>query len=138
MNDEATVTRPPITRRTTDVVPMLTIVAHPNTERVPSSLHLDSTIEVSRVSPKFTRRTDGLSLPLADRYLSRSPIVFKPEGDGVWLLPGERRIEVVADGEPVLEPTRFDRAALERGVVLMLHGRIALLLHVGVVRPIGI
>ncbi len=137
MNDEATVTRPPLTRRTSDSVPMLTIVAHPNPERVPSELILDATTEVSRTSPKFTRRTDGQTLPLADRYLSRSPIVFKPEGDGVWLLPGERRIEVIADGEPVLEPTRFDRGELERGVLLLLHGRIALLLHVGVAKPIG-
>src|SRR5262245_586439 len=71
MNDEATVTRPPVTRRTTDVVPMLTVVAHPNPERVPSELHLESTIEVSRISPSFIRRTDGQTLPLADRYLSR-------------------------------------------------------------------
>jgi two-component system nitrogen regulation response regulator GlnG len=137
MNDEATVTRPPAMRRTTDVVPMLTIVAHPNPERVPSELQLDATVEVSRVSPTFTQRSDGQAWPLADRYLSRSPIVFKPEGDAVWLLPGERRIEVVADGEQILEPTRFDRAALERGVVLLLHGRIALLLHLGVATRTG-
>jgi two-component system nitrogen regulation response regulator GlnG len=137
MSDEATVTRPPIMRRTTDVVPMLTIVAHPNPERVPSELLLDATVEVSRVTPAFTRRSDGQALPLADRYLSRSPIVFKPEGEAVWLLPGEHRIEVVADGEPVCEPIRFDHAALERGVVLVLHGRIALLLHLSVARPSG-
>jgi two-component system, NtrC family, nitrogen regulation response regulator GlnG len=137
MSDEATVTRPAATRRTTDVVPMLTVVAHPNPERVPSELLLDSTIELSRTSPAFTRRSDGYVFPLADRYLSRSPIIFKPEGDVVWLLPGERRIEVVADGEPILEPTRFDRAALERGVVLTLHGRIALLLHLGSASQLG-
>jgi two-component system nitrogen regulation response regulator GlnG len=137
MSDEATVTRPPVMRRTTDVVPMLTVVAHPNPERVPSELQLDATVEVSRVAPAFTQRSDGQAWPLADRYLSRSPIVFKPEGDAVWLLPGERRIEVIADGESVREPTRFDRAALERGVVLVLHGRIALLLHLSAARPTG-
>jgi two-component system nitrogen regulation response regulator GlnG len=137
MNDEATVTRPTTTRRTTDVVPMLTIVAHPNPERVPSQLQLDATVEVSRVTPTFTQLSDGQALPLADRYLSRSPIVFKPEGEAVWLLPGERRIEVVIDGQPILEPTRFDHAALERGVVIMLHGRIVLLLHLGVAQRTG-
>jgi two-component system nitrogen regulation response regulator GlnG len=136
-NDEATVTRPTAMRRTTDVVPMLTIVAHPNPARIPSELQLDATVEVSRVSPPFVQRSDGQALPLADRYLSRSPIVFKPENEAVWVLPGERRIEVVADGMPLVDPTRFDRAALERGVVLMLHGRIVLLLHLGVARQTG-
>jgi two-component system nitrogen regulation response regulator GlnG len=137
MSDEATVTRPTAMRRTTDVVPMLTIVAHPNPARVPSELQLDATVEISRVSPSFTQRSDGQAWPLADRYLSRSPIVFKPEGEAVWLLPGERRIEVVVDGKQILEPTRFDHAALERGVLMLLHGRIALLLHLGVAGRTG-
>ena len=129
MSDEATVPRPTSQPVLVDIVPTLTIIAHPNPERVPSQLKLLGTVEVSRTTPSFTQLSDNQPHPLADRYLSRSPIIFKPEGSSVWLLPGEGRIEIHADGELVDEPQRFDHADIERGVVLTLHGRVALLLH---------
>ena len=113
---------------------MLTIIGHPNPERVPSQLPLVGTIQLSRTSPNFTQLSDGIPRPLGDRYLSRSPIVVKPEDDSVWLFPNEK-IEVEADGRALTEPTRFDRDELERGVVLLLSGRVALLLHLGAERP---
>jgi two-component system nitrogen regulation response regulator GlnG len=129
MNDEATVPRPTMTRQRTDVVPTLTVIAHPNPERVPSQLKIRATVQISRTAPSFTSVATGLPRPLGDRYISRSPITVKPEDDAVWILPGEGRIEVVADGKPLTEPTRFEHADIERGVVLTLHGRVALLLH---------
>ena len=129
MNDEATVPRPTMTRQRADIVPTLTVIAHPNPERVPSQLKLRGTLQISRTSPSFTQLSDGHPRPLGDRYLSRSPIIVKPEDDAVWVLPGEGKIELEIDGERVTEPTRFDNADIERGVVMLLHGRIALLLH---------
>lgn len=109
---------------------MLTIIGHPNPECVPSQLRLLGTIALSRSSPNFTRLADGQQQPLGDRYLSRSPIAVKPEGESVWLFPNDK-IDVEADGRRLSEPTRFDRDQLERGVVLLLSGRVALLLHLG-------
>ena len=129
MSDEATVPRPTMTQKRTDVVPTLTIVAHPNPERVPSQLKIRGTLQLSRTSPSFTQLSDGHPRPLGDRYLSRSPIIIKPEDDSIWLLPGEGKIEVEVDGEPLREPLRFEPADIERGVSLLLHGRIAMVLH---------
>jgi two-component system, NtrC family, nitrogen regulation response regulator GlnG len=132
MSDEATVPRPMMTPSLqADVVPTLTIIAHPNPERVPSQLRVNGTLQLSRSSPAFTQLSDGHPRPLDDRYLSRSPVIIKPEGDSIWVLPGERRIEVIADGAIVTEPVRYEPADLERGVILTLHGRVALLLHYG-------
>jgi len=131
MSDEATVPRPMTTRQRKDTVPTLTIIAHPNPERVPSQLKIPATLQLSRTSPAFTQLSDGHPRPIGDRYLSRSPIVIKPEDDSVWILPGEGKIEIEADGEPLREPTRFEAADIDRGVVLLLHGRTCLLLHHG-------
>ncbi|KIG18493.1 Sigma-54 dependent response regulator [Enhygromyxa salina] len=131
MSDEATVPRPTTTEQRADVIPTLTIIAHPNPERVPSQLRINGTLQLSRSSPAFTQLSDGHPRPLGDRYLSRSPVIIKPEDDAIWVLPGERRIEVIADGKVLTEPVRFEPADIERGVILILHGRVALLLHYG-------
>jgi two-component system nitrogen regulation response regulator GlnG len=134
VSDEATVPRQEFARSQVGVLPTLTIIAHPNPERVPSQLRLIGTIALSRTSPTFTQLSDGHQRPLGDRYLSRSPITVKPEGDSVWLIPNDK-IEIEVDGRALTEPTRFDRDDLERGVVLLLSGRVALLLHLGSERP---
>jgi len=129
VSDEATVPRQQeFAHARGSAVPMLTIIGHPNPERVPSQLRLVGTIQLSRTSPTFTQLSDGHPRPLGDRYISRSPIVVKPEDGSVWLIPNDK-IDVEADGRLLSEPTRFDRDDLERGVVLLLHGRVALLLH---------
>jgi two-component system nitrogen regulation response regulator GlnG len=134
VSDEATVPRQEFARSRVGTVPMLTVIGHPDPERVPSQLRLVGTVALSRTSPNFTQLSDGHPRPLGDRYLSRSPIAVKPEGDSVWLFPNEK-IDVEADGRALSEPTRFDREELERGVVLLLSGRVVLLLHLGSERP---
>jgi two-component system, NtrC family, nitrogen regulation response regulator GlnG len=135
VSEEATVPRPELIRAGSKRVPVLTILAHPDPSRVPSHLRLTGTVQLSRTSPSFTHPSDGYPQPLGDRYLSRTPMVFKPEYDSVWIIPSAK-IEVEADGEPITEATRFDAAALDRGVVLLLHGRVTLLLHCCVTRPV--
>ncbi|MFO7563717.1 MAG: sigma 54-interacting transcriptional regulator [Enhygromyxa sp.] len=134
MSDEATVPRQQFARSQVGALPILTIIAHPDPARVPSQLRLAGTLALSRSSPNFTQLSDGHPRPLGDRYLSRSPIIVKPEGDSVWIIPNDK-IDVEADGDLLSEPTRFRRDDLERGVVLLLHGRVALLLHLGADQP---
>ena len=131
MSDEATVPRPTMTQQRADLIPTLTIIAHPNPARVPSQIKVMGTLQVSRTTPAFIQLSDGQPRPIGDRYISRSPIIVKPEGDSIWVLPGERRIEVLINGELLTEPVRFERADIEEGVVMTLHGRIALMLHYG-------
>jgi two-component system nitrogen regulation response regulator GlnG len=134
VSDEATVPRQEFARSQVGVLPTLTIIAHPNPEQVPSQLRLVGPVELSRTSPPFMQLADGQLRPLGDRYVSRSPMLFEPEGESVRVIPSDK-IDVEVDGRPLREPTRFGREDIERGVVLLLHGRVALLLHYGPAKP---
>jgi DNA-binding NtrC family response regulator len=89
-------------------VPALTILAHPDLRRVGERVLLPALgsgrpVPLSRLAPLFAQPGGDLARPLADPHLSRTPI---------HLNPGE-----VPD------------AGLERGTVLVLADRVALLLH---------
>ena len=118
------------------LVPGLTILHHPDAgragERV-ALLGLASGREelLSRGEPAFSRPGGAAQLrPLADPYLSRRPLRFVPgaEPGGVLLCRGESGTAVVADGEPVAGNLVIPPVRLERGVVLLLAGRVVLLL----------
>jgi len=111
------------------VLPALTLLAHPKSARVPARAFLHSPTELSRVAPMFHPLDGGAAAELDDPFLSRSPIVLTPHPDRVDVAPGDGKIKLEADGIPITEPVMFDNARLDRGVVLSLSGRIALLLH---------
>jgi two-component system nitrogen regulation response regulator GlnG len=123
-------------RRSRTRLPALTVLYHPNPDRVGEILTLGElavgrSVEVSRLRPSFNQPGQPEGRALGDRFLSRSPIRFSPIGEAgtVRLDPGEGRLPVAADGVPLSGPQDFPPAALERGVVLELSNRIVLLLH---------
>ncbi len=63
-------------------------------------------------------------------YLNRHPIRLRPAAEGGARLEcGNTRTSVLADGEGVDAERQLSASDLERGVVLLLAERVALLLH---------
>jgi two-component system nitrogen regulation response regulator GlnG len=113
----------------------LTILTHPDVGRVGErailpSLGSGATAQVSRIEPYFSAPGDDRRRPLADPYLSRSPIRLDliPGGGGLRVDCSGTRTVVTLDGDPVRELELSDEE-LDAGVVIVLAGRHALLLH---------
>ena len=120
------------------LVPGLTILHHPDAGRVGERVALAGLASgreesLSRTVPAFSAPGKSLLRPLSDPYLSRRPIRLLPgaEPGGVLLRCGESGTALVADGAAVTgDPGDLEipPARLERGVVLLLAGRVVLLL----------
>jgi two-component system, NtrC family, nitrogen regulation response regulator GlnG len=120
-------------------VPGLTVLAHPDARRVGERVALPALasgceVPLSRLTPTFAPPAGGEPRPLADPHLSRNPLrlVPGPEPGAVRLIrrSGDgAQTAVAADGQALGEESGFSAAAVERGVVLLLASRVALLLH---------
>jgi len=121
--------------RSPATVPALTVLFHPDVRRVGewtalSELLLGREAQVSRNYPDFISPDRLPGGPLADRYISRRPVLLQPApGKAIVLSLGDSRTRVDADGVPVLQSRELSAAELERGVVVELAGRVVLLLH---------
>ncbi|HXU34269.1 MAG TPA: sigma 54-interacting transcriptional regulator, partial [Thermoanaerobaculia bacterium] len=115
--------------------PGLTILGHPQVQRVgerANLLELSSGREamLSRGEPAFAPPGESAFAPLAVPYLSRRPWLLQATGDGgIRLLRSGSPTGLVANGEPVDGEASFSAAEVDRGVVLLLAGRVVLLLH---------
>ena len=116
----------------------LTIGWHVDVDRVGHRLRLPREIplDVSRLGPVFLDDEGQISGPLADPYLSRRPVRFVRDGDGVCLEPGEGST-VRVDGALVLDPVRLEPEALSDGVVIELGERVVLILGPIPARPVA-
>jgi two-component system nitrogen regulation response regulator GlnG len=118
---------------TAELVPALTIAAHPDPARVGDRLVLaelaaGGEVQLSRRSPDFHRAGCALGAPLADVFLSRRPIRIAPA-------PG-RRIRIVSDDGTAIAIDGAPRGLAELGplvpgdgVPIALADRILLVLH---------
>ena len=119
--------------------PALTVIGHPDPERVGDRAWLGERdrgreAHLSRRRPSFEiPGSTGTGRALDDRWLSRQPVVLRPvELDGAphIEISGEgTRTSLRFDGEPAGGAGVFPRQALVSGVVLTLARRIVLLLH---------
>lgn len=116
-------------------LPGLTVLYHPVLRRVGERALLSDVASgrsdrLSRLEPKFAAPApEAIPSPLHHRRLSRTPVALEPRGDGILLRLGESPTPVVADGQIVEGERLFSPAEIERGVVLLLAGRVVLLLH---------
>ncbi len=116
-------------------LPGLTVIYHPVLRRVGerallADLASGRTERLSRLEPKFAAPTpEATPSPLQHRRLSRTPVALESRGDGILLRLGESPTPIVADGQPVEGERLFSPTEIERGVVLLLAGRVVLLLH---------
>lgn len=123
-------------------IPVLTILFHPDVDRVGerlwmSSLQSGEAVGVSRLGPGFVPPGRERRRPLEDPYLSRTPLHFtagSAEGEVVLTL-GRSSTVVVADGDLVEGERRFGADEVRRGVVMVWAKRVVLLLHSLAPRP---
>jgi two-component system nitrogen regulation response regulator GlnG len=107
----------------------LTILAHPDPRRVGELAILDGTTSVSRLEPELGPPGAGPASALGDRQLSRRPLRLDVRRDEVTITPAEDGSPIRVEGTPAVAPVVCDRDALDRGVVLEIADRVALLLH---------
>lgn len=117
-------------------VPCLTILSHPDSQRVGERAVLWSEPEregealLARQVLAFGHPTAGEGKTLDDPYISRRPIRFTAARfGGIRLDCSESGTRVVANGDWIPEDRVFLGVEVERGVVLVLAERLALLLH---------
>jgi two-component system nitrogen regulation response regulator GlnG len=118
-------------------VPALTIVSHPQPQRIGERLLLREmfaasgrTASVSRNAPDFARPGSLLALPLGDPFISRKPVQFEAGArGGVRLLVPEDGTRVRVAGQSVVGRREFSPEEVAAGVPLELAERVVLLLH---------
>ncbi len=143
LDDETQVTAsPPESARVPTSIPTLTILAHPDPDRVGESLALGALaagkeVLISRTEPAFARpgerfdESDGT--PLGGRFLSRRPIRLRPDrrAGGILVDLRETPTLVEANGKDLEQGDYFSPQEMTAGVVLRLARKIVLLLHCG-------
>jgi two-component system nitrogen regulation response regulator GlnG len=114
-------------------VPSLTVLFHPDVRRIGDCARLLGLLDrkevvVGRLEPAFAAPGASGGAPLAHRSVSRRRLRLVPSGRGLRL-EREAEVEVRVDGAPLTAPRELSADQLERGVVLELGDRVALLLH---------
>ena len=116
-------------------VPGLTLLSHAAADRIgeraPWLDHQSGRpLEISRLEPQFAPPSRGQRRPLGDPYLSRRPVILRPDHGGGYVVDRSRtRVPLAVDGQEVPSTFRIAAEALDHGVVLTLSDRVALLLH---------
>jgi two-component system nitrogen regulation response regulator GlnG len=116
-------------------VPALTILYHPDLSRAGECARLPElasgrTALISRTLPDFAAPGNNQPRPLADHYLSRSPLRLEAaEAGAVRLQASESRIRIAVEGVEIPAERDFTAAEIRRGAVLELADRVVLLLH---------
>jgi two-component system, NtrC family, nitrogen regulation response regulator GlnG len=132
--DAPTAARPtPRGEALAELVPALTIAAHPDPQRVGDRLLLDGlasghAVEIARAGPEFRAVGRAYGAPLGDPFVSRQPIAFVRTRD--------RRIRIVAERGPPFSVDDREHTAIEVGplvpgvgVPIAVADRIVLVLH---------
>jgi two-component system nitrogen regulation response regulator GlnG len=113
----------------------LTIAYHPDVSRIGERAVLESaSLELSRAAPGFAPPSGGASRPLADRYLSRSPIAKIERISSGITIEALSGAAVVVDGRPIAGAAgkawqTFEGAALAAGITVELADRVVLVVH---------
>jgi len=132
LGSEALAESPP---RHPAIVPALTIVYHPVLRRIGDRIILGELTagreaRISRGAPRFAPPRQSSSAPLDHVRISRAPFVLRPSPDrSVVLDPGDCRTRITLDGELVDQRRVITPDQLQRGAIIELSDRVALLLH---------
>lgn len=135
-----TETLPPLTRDTIGAEPMvvgLSVLCHPDSRRIGEQAHLQPLAlgrqaELSRTEPEFRQpgSTRSGGRPLADPYISRRPLKLSWRRNSLVLEGEMARQALMVDGVEVADDQyELSQEELERGVVVELARRVALLIH---------
>jgi two-component system nitrogen regulation response regulator GlnG len=105
--------------------PWLTVLWHPSPGRIGQVAPLPA--RLSRLEPELGDPGQAMRAPLADAHLSRTAVTLAELPHGIRIT-APAIVELTVDGAPV-GTAELTSAALARGVVLELAGRVALLLQ---------
>ncbi|MFO0729093.1 MAG: sigma-54 dependent transcriptional regulator [Myxococcota bacterium] len=113
------------------LVLVLRVLFHPDRARIGEQATVAPTasFELSRLEPAFAPSGGGPPRPLADAFLSRSPVRFGSDNFSLHLEQPSRPTALAIDGQQIEREARLERPALERGVVLELAERVILWLQ---------
>jgi two-component system nitrogen regulation response regulator GlnG len=116
------------------LIAALSIVSHPVPQRVGQRLLLHAltdglSVALSRNEPDFMHPSGGLAEPLADPFLSRSPLVFSAGPEGSLQLEASEGSKVSLGGEPLRGARVLSAQEVATGVPLELADRVVVLLH---------
>jgi two-component system nitrogen regulation response regulator GlnG len=115
--------------------PTLTILMHPNSERVGDVFvvergHEGAPLEVSRIAPDFRAPRTGSLMPIRESYTSRQPLLIEWGDDGgATLSASSSASDLALGGRQLDEPMHVTAKELHRGVVLGMGPHVAVLLH---------
>jgi two-component system nitrogen regulation response regulator GlnG len=102
----------------------LTLLWHPDLTRVGEVALLEPGARLSRLEPELGRG------PLGDPHISRKPMRIEERRDGaVVLVPPDGGCDARVGGEPLSARRALTAGEVERGVIIELADRAALLLH---------
>jgi two-component system, NtrC family, nitrogen regulation response regulator GlnG len=124
--------------------PALTVLYHPDLRRIGDLVCLHEVpagreVPLSRFQPDFVRPGQLTGVPLADSYISRSPLTLRAAPDGgIEIDRGDSRTSLSVQGDPVPRSRTLSEAEIDRGAVLELSARTVLLLHKAVGPPLRI
>jgi two-component system nitrogen regulation response regulator GlnG len=112
---------------------LLTVLWHADPTRVGARRWLHElaegqSVELSRLQPLFGFGAEP-AIALADPHLSRTPIQMIPRPEGIALSCGPEFPELEVDSERVSGFRELSWQEIDRGVVLLLGGRVALVLE---------
>jgi len=121
-------TRAPMRHERREAV--LTVLAHFDPAYIGAMAIVEQVTKLSRQDLQFTL-LDGEERTLDDPFLSRKPLELRLEGDEVVLDTSSGVPRIMRDGKRLASatPERIPAQELERGVVLNITDRVAMLLH---------
>jgi len=111
----------------------LTILQHSDPDRIGdvarfSDLRSGAVASFSRIHPFFFAPGAEVGAPLANPFLSRSPVCLAGIGEDIKIEVPDR-VDLIADGVAVCGECTLPAERIREGVVIELSGRIVLLLH---------
>jgi two-component system nitrogen regulation response regulator GlnG len=117
-----------------ELIPALTIAAHPDPERIGDRLVLDRIADghevlVSRGAPEFLGAGRAVGAPLADRCLSRTPIRLEPTAGGGIRITCEGGTATAIGDVEVAGAIELAPLRPGDGVPIVLADRVVLVLH---------
>ena len=120
---------------TTPKIPVLTVMGHPDLDRIGERSELfelfdGGEVALSRLQPLFSVSNDARRRPLADPHLSRRPIRLRPHDGGLLIDGCQTKTPVRVRGEIPSQQIVLSTDQLARGTLLILAGRIVLWLQI--------